>query len=317
MEDGLWYYNFLNTSQFLKERMIKDGLPIGGFRYIKDIIDMRVGMFSYDNLPEGLTSEILETALMFCNKLCFYYSEGLGKWVLARFLPHGDYNEYMKPKFVSVMSLSGSYTFDDIVPYEDIILVKDNRMDIIPFLYINEYIQKISEIENTMSKVMKICSLPLAIVGNKKQATALKLTAKKMGNDDPFIVGDNEITDEVKSFNIEVPVAPLEFYTLRHKYINEARASLGIYSVDEKRERIVTQELLNLNDYSDTVYQESVNERKEWIKKLNEKGLNVVFKETYNQVFKQSVIEAKELAIANAAPEKDKKEDTKDEQSNG
>lgn len=310
-DDGLWYYNFLNTSQFLKERMIKDGIPIGGFRYIKDIIDMRVGMFSYDNLPEGLTSEIIETALMFCNKLCFYYSAGLGKWVLARFIPNGDFNEYMKPKKVRVISISGNTTFGEEVPYEDIILVKDNRMDIIPFLYIHEYIEKIAEIEATMSKVMKICSLPLAIVGNKKQATALKLTAKKMGNDDPFIVGDNEITDEIKSFDITVPVGPIEFYTLRHKYINEARASLGIYSVDEKRERIVTQELLNLNDYSDTVYQESVNERKRWISEFNSKGGNAIFKETYNQVFEQGVKEAKELAIANSAG--DKKEVTKDE----
>ena len=312
MEDGLWYYNFLNTSQFLKERMIKDGYPIGGFRYIKDIIDMRVGMFNYENLPEGLTSEILETALMFCNKLCFYYSSGLGKWVLARFVPNGEFNEYMKPKTVRVMSLSGSYTFGENVPYEDIILVKDNRMDIIPFLYIREYIDKIAEIESTMSKIMKICSLPLAMVGNKKQATALRLAAKKMGTDEPFIVGDNEVIDGLKSFDITVPVGPMEFYTLRHKYINEARASLGIYSVDEKRERIVTQELLNLNDYSDTVYQESVNERKSWVNQMNAKGNNVIFKETYNQVFQQGVKEARELAIANAAPE-DKKEDTKDE----
>ena len=308
---GLSYYNYCNLDNAVKEQMVKSGTPLSGFRYIYDICNTEVAQFSYDNLPEGLTSEILETALLFTNHLCFYNSSALGKWVLCKWIPCGEFNEYYKPTKVNLITISGNVNIASEVPYEDIILVRDNRMDIIPFLVISEYIQKITRIEDVMDKVMTICSLPVGIIGNKKQATALKQMANKMGVKDPFFVGDDTVMDQVRSFDISVPVSPNDFYDLRKKYINECRASQGIYSVDEKRERIVTQELLNLNDFSDTIYQAKVNERKDFVKQMNEKGCNIVFKETYKQVFKQSVNEAKELAIANKAG--DDKGEPKDE----
>ena len=310
---GMCYYNYQNLDQATKECMVKYGFNIAQFRYIYDICNTKVAQFSYGKLPDGLTSEILETSLLFTNHLCFYHSEVFGKWFLCKWIPCGEFNEYYKPTKVNLISLSGNIDIASEVPWEEIILCRDNRMDIIPFLVIAEYIGKIVKIEDTMDKVMTICSLPVAIVGNKKQATSLKQMATKMGVKDPFIVGDDTMTDSVKSFNITVPVSPNEFYDLRKKYINECRASQGIYSVDEKRERIVTQELLNLNDFSDTVYQAMVDERKEFVRQLNEKGCNVEFNETYERVFQQSVDEARALAEANAVEKNEPKAGDKDE----
>ena len=299
-----WYYEYANLSTTVKADMIKGNRFVRDFRYIKDIIDMKISMFDYEDLPdEDLTSEILETALMFNNKLCFYFIPGLQSWKLCKWLPDGDYNEYYKPRFVKLESIVGSVVYATRVPYKDIILVKDNTMDIIPFLVLSEYIAKIKKLEEDMEKVVTIATLPLMVVGNKKQASALKQVAKKLGSSDPFIIGDDMIGDQVKSFGINATVEPAQIYELRHKYINECRASVGIYSVDEKRERIVTQELLNLNDFSDTVYQEAVNERKRFVNQLNAKGCNVKLKEVYKQVFKESVKEAEQLAIANAGGE--------------
>lgn len=298
------YYAYANLGSITKQEMIKQGYPWFTWRYIKDLVDVKVSLFTYDNLPdEDLTSEILETALMFNNRLCFYFVSGLQTWKLCKFIPDGAFNDYYKPEYVNIISLQGNHTYGTHVPYKDIILVKDNTMDIIPFLVMNEYITKIVNIENTIEKVLTLCSLPLGLVGSKKQANALKQVARQMGTKDPFIVGDDMIGD-IKSFAINVPVKPAEVYELRHKYINEARASIGIYSVDEKRERIVTQELLNLNDFSDTTYQEMVNERQRFIKELNARGCNVKLRETYKKVFHESVIEAEQLAIANAGGEK-------------
>lgn len=292
MADNLELYNLINLNGALRESFIRNGLTEGDLRYIKDIVNTRISMFSYDGLPEPLTPQILETALMFMNNLCFYHSTSLGGWILCRYIFGGDFDLYWKPTHVNLLTISG-YPVAYEVPYSDIILVRDNEMDIIPFLPICEYIKKIKHIEDCMDKVLDICSLPLAIVGNKKQANALKVVASKLGHKNPFIIGDDTILDQVKAFDISVPISPTEIYDLKKKYLNECMSSLGIYSVDEKRERIVTQELVNQNDYTDFIYTGALNERTRFINELNSRaGLNIKIIESY-EINRQDEIEEK------------------------
>lgn len=293
-----WYYNFININQAVKEAMVKHGnSSMPDFRYIKDIINTRIGMFTYDNLPKPLTSQILETALMFCNQLCFYYIKEANQWLLCRYVTANAYDYYWKPITVNILALNGAYIASN-VPYEDIILVRDNTMDVIPFLCIEEYIEKITKIEDDMFKMLDISCLPVVIAGNKKSANQLKMIAQKAGNKDPFIIGDDTITDSVHSFNINMPYNPLDVYDLKTKYKNECMASLGIYSVEQKRERIVTQELVNQNDYTDFIYMNAYKERLLFVKLLNKaSNLNVKLNETYEENAQASIDEKHDTAL--------------------
>ena len=61
-------------------------------------------------------------------------------------------------------------------------------------------------------------------------------------------------------------------------------SSLGIYAVDSKRERIVTQELVNQNDYTDFIYMNAKMERERFVKEVNERsGYNIKLVETYTK----------------------------------
>ena len=166
-------------------------------------------------------------------------------------------------------------------------------MDIIPFITINEYICKINKVEQTVFKTLAIASLPIALVANKKMGKQLNEIAKQLGNSNPLIVGDDSLMDIVKGFNIDVPVSPLDIYELKQKYRNECLSSLGIYSVEEKRERIVTQELVNQNDYTDFVYQDAKMERERLVKQLNERdpSLELRLIETYEVNVKETIKE--------------------------
>ena len=197
-------------------------------------------------------------------------------------------------------------------------------MDIIPFICINEYLAKIHRVEETVFKTLSIASLPIALVGNKKMANQLKQTAKNLGNADPFITGDDSMLDAVKGFNIDVPVSPLDIYELKQKYRNECLASLGIYSVEEKRERIVTQELVNQNDYTDFVYQDKKMCREDWIKKINEAdpsleiGLIEEYEVNVKETAQEEAYKAHAVAKADGTYEKNtnpvKPEEGKDKQ---
>ena len=160
-------YDMYNMGQAVRKDMItgKDSFPYD-FKYIKDIVATKVSMFS---IPE-MTDSIIETAILFSPLLCFYKDNNLG-WVLCRYSYSSQRSIYNTPLYVNLIALNGA-PFASEVPYKDIILVRDNRLDICPWIVLEEYISKMKWIEGAMDKVLINATLPGAIIGNKKQASA-------------------------------------------------------------------------------------------------------------------------------------------------
>lgn len=290
-------YDFYNPEQAL-EKFKTMGLPVDILRYVKDIINTRIGMFAYNNLPKGLTSQIVETALMFNNHLCMAYIKGLQEWKLCRYMPTSERDEYNKPIKVNLIALNGNSLASN-VDYEDIIEVRDNSMNILPIMPVVEFIEKIKKIEDDLFITIDLGTLPAVISGNKKQVSQLNVIADKLGikKNGAFIVADGSVTESLKTFNINLPFSPLDIYELRNKYMNECMRSLGIYSVDAKRERIVTQELVNQNDFTDFIYQNAKMERELWVKEYNSRtNSNVELVETYDVNYDDNVDEKARLA---------------------
>ena len=298
-----WYYDFMNLNHAVSKALVNGRLPYE-IHYVKDIMSTSISMFKVKNIERipNLTSQILEMALMFNFNLCTYKHPALG-WILCRYIFGSNFNEYLRPDYVNLVALNGQ-PLAEHVPYSDIVLIRDNSMDIIPFICINEYLGKIHRVEETVFKTLAIASLPIALVANKKMANQLKQVAKNLGNSDPFITGDDSLLDIVKGFNIDVPVSPLDIYELKQKYRNECLSSLGIYSVEEKRERIVTQELVNQNDFTDFVYQDRKMERKRWVDEMNKRdpSLELELIEEYEVNVRENIKDdaAKAHAVAKA-----------------
>lgn len=291
-----WYIDFMNPSYALDKYLHSNDKQPFNFRNMSNIVNTCITMFRYpfdkENFPY-LTSTVLETALMFSSKLCFYHLPSLGGWFLLRYLYDNELNNYNLPTTVSLVTLNG-ITVATNVPYEDIVIVKDNDMDIPRIVPLLEYMQRIDYIEQVNDKVLHNATLPLVLVGNKKQANQLKSLANNIGINSPFVVGDDTVLDQIKSFDISVPINPLDIYDLRRKYTNECMSSIGIYSVEEKRERIVTQELVNQNDYTDFVYMSRLLPRQFAMKELSKRiGKDYKVIETYDLNFRDSVNEEK------------------------
>lgn len=290
-----WYYNFMYPEHAARISALKsESLP--DFRYIDDIIGTRISMVRYEgDLPPGLSSTMLEAFLMFRRNLCMVYSQGLDKIVLGYYeYDTSELNEYFRPDTVRVYTLQGN-TLLGVYKWEDIVLVRDNPLDIPKIFPILNYLDKIVEIEEDLMVLCDHASLPLVLTGSKKQANALREQAKKFGHKHSFIVGDDTIAENVSAYDIKLTINPLDIYDLKNKYKNELLSSLGIYSVEQKRERIVTQELVNQNDYSDFVYYKGINCRNDWIRGMKEKwGKNVRMIETYDENYESSIEELKQ-----------------------
>lgn len=295
-----WYYDFMNPNQALSRALIKEGLMFE-LHYIKDIGSTKISMFRYENISKikDLTSEILETALMFHWNLCFYNSPGLGGWVLCKYRQTDLLNLYMKPNKVDLEYLNGDGLAND-VPYEDIVIVRDNALNIIPFIPMVEYIRKLQSIDNSIFKILNVAALPLAFAGSKKNANSLKLIAKKIVDGEPVIIGDDSLVDSVKAFDMDVKINPLDIYELKTKYKNECLSSIGIYTVEEKKERKIVSEVASQNDFTDHVYQDMKVQRQSFIEELNRRDPSLQLKliETYSLNFDTTVDELKRIAEA-------------------
>lgn len=271
-------FNYYNLEDYLKKNLVGDSTAY--LRWVKDIINTKESMFSYENLPEGLTSEIMETSLMFNNFLCFWKSPVLGL-VLCRYMYGGDFDIYWKPVKVNLLSISGKPIAYD-VPYEDIVLAKDNRMDIIPFLTLSGWISKIMEEEKTLDILVRLVRFPTILTGTREQMQELKALLKKNINCEGFALADKGFKDHIEQYPIQLPAKLQEVYFLMDKYKTMALASIGISGVQEKSERLVKEEVNTSNDFTNFVYEGMYNERKSFVEEANKKfGTSIVLKETY------------------------------------
>lgn len=306
MNDNQCYYNFMNLNEYFNMCKVKGACYSGEYlKWFKNIASTKVSMFSYENLPKGLTSNILEMALLFNNHLCLYKSDMFGV-VLCKYLTGGDYDLYWKPIKVNLIALNGKPIAYN-VPYEDIVLVRDNSFDIPPFLTINGWLDKIIEEEKTLTQIVQLCRLPTLLTGDKAQVASLKQLLKKIGDFEPFAIGSKGYTEHIEQFDVRLTCDPMTIYELMDKYKDLTNASIGIYATDEKRERIVTAEIQANNDEVDFIYNESYEERKRFVDECNSKfGTDIVLKESYVENRREEIdlmreqVEAQEDAKAEA-----------------
>lgn len=274
------YYNFMNLEDCFSQGVLKGHYNGDYLKWFKNIASVSTSMFKYKNLPNELTSEIVERALFFRNKLCFYKTQTLGL-VLCGFIPNGEFNLYWKPTHVNLLALNGTpIAFN--VPYNDIVLVRDNTFDIPPFLTVSSWLEKIQSKEKTLDILVEISRLPTILTGDKEQVAMLKQVIKKVGNFEPFAIASKGFKDNVEQFDIHLPVNLMQLYELMDKYKDLANASIGVYSTDEKRERIVTAEIQANNDEVDFIYNERYEERKRFVEECNKRfGTNIILEESY------------------------------------
>lgn len=273
------YYDFMNQKQLI-DRLQVNGLGIS-FKNLINGVETKIAQFSYEGLEPELPPYVLRTALMFNNKLCFYNSPTFGI-VLCRYLPLGEYDYYWRPTYVQLLALNGK-TIANKVAFKDVVLVKDNNMDIIPFLWLLEYFELMDNVENTILKDIELLKLPAIFKGNEKMITSINSLINKAMNFKPFAVSDKMGNDTFEMFNIQLPVSPEELLALYKNYKNLMLESIGISGTEtQKKERLLVGEVESQSEYKNYKYIDFKNCQLEWIEQYNKKfNKNVKLIESY------------------------------------
>lgn len=291
--------NYFDFYQNYKTALAKLGIDEKlHFRDLYNIVSLKVSMFKYEDLPsKSLLSENVETALLFSNHLCWAKISATQEVVLCRYNQVGEWDIYANPTQVNLIAFNGANLGTQ--NWEDIVLFKDNPIDTIPYLMIKEYVDIINETENTLMVNMNTLRLPLMFICSpQNKATVNAFLTKMKRADATAVICDKSFANNIQTADIKIPISPLDIYEIRNKYKQELLVSLGIYAVDEKRERLVTAEVSSRNDYADLIYTMLIDSRRQSIEKVNKKfGTNIKIVESYDTVekdkFEETYITAK------------------------
>ncbi len=273
--------DFYNLSSYISKEKIKQEGNIW-LSYLKDVLSIRLDFFIYENLPELLTTQILETALMFRTNLCFAKIEYINQIVLCNYVVNSDMNIYGKPNKVNLISFNGK-TLQENVNYNDIVLVLDNKLDIPPFISLDEKIRRLVKIVNSFNNALFYNDIPAIFTAPKEMVTMIEKIFKATELQKKIVVADNS-TFEVKKFDIKQNLKLSELIDYYNFVKNEMYNAMGIQTQIFKKERTNQEEISSNNDLCNAVYQSMLENRQEFIKNVNDKfELNIKLKENIYQ----------------------------------
>ena len=262
-------YNLTNLNSTINKLLIKD-IGSVSFRDLKNFVDTRVKMFSYKGLPNDLPPRVVRLALTFGNCMCFYKSNLYGI-IFCRYVPTNVFTKYILPEYVDLYMLNGKL-IESRVPYKDIVVVRDNELDIPPILWLNEYFTMQHNVENTLIKNLEVLKLPAVFSGNEKSVSTFKNIIKKAMDFDPFAVADINTADAFKQFNIELPVKLDEYISVYKNYKNMALESIAISGTEtQKKERLLVGEVESQEEYVNIIYSNAKQEQLDWIADYNKR----------------------------------------------
>ena len=289
-------FNFYNPD-VLFDMMRVNGYGID-FRYLKDYVNTKISMFKYKNLPKGLNSRILETALCMKAFLCFFKNSVYPEGILCQWRPVGNYNEYWMPETVELVTFTNKPIAT--VKFEDIVQVRDNTMGIVPIITICQYIDKITMVETTLMKNMKQARIPAIFTGSKEQVATFNKMIQKAETNDAFAIADGKMAEAFNQYNMVFPIQPESLIEIMKNYMNWCQSSFGIYGTgSQKRERMLTGEVQSQNDFVDMIYQDELDCRKEFIEECNEKfGWKIEIVESYKEYTEEHIKLSQAFAVA-------------------
>lgn len=292
-------YNLTNMTSTINKLLHKD-LGNIHFRDLKNYIDTKVSMFSYEGLEEDLPPRVVRMALTFSNCLCFYNSSTYGI-IFCRYIVKNVYTKYLLPQFVDLMMLNGKMIATN-VPYKDIVVVRDNTLDIPPILWLNEYFNLQHNVENTLNKNLDLLKLPAVFTGNEKSVSTFKKLINDAMSFKPFAVADVNASESFKQFNIDMPAKLDEYVSIYKNYKNLALESIGISGTEtQKKERLLVGEVESQGEYVNIIYSNFKRTQLDWIDEYNKKfNKNVKLIERLEQYrdakFERELEETEQLA---------------------
>lgn len=191
--------------------------------------------------PFERLSEYIEYLLYYYGQ-CLIAKEGKS-WIILRCTPLG------KPDDTGLPTKFQTYTWNGekakIYNYSDVIWIKNNTYCIPTSFWIWKYCDRIAHIERVMDINIDAQKTPYIIETTPEMQFSVKNLFKKIKEMSEVIFTNSAaggIREKVKVLDLNAPYLVDKLYAQKQNEFNDALNFIGINTIDEKRERLITGE---------------------------------------------------------------------------
>lgn len=242
--------------------------------YYYRLQEIAINMFEWVNLPETVSERFLELTLCEYGTAVYFNDETIGDLALT-VMVGGPLDVYRIPTMRRAYANNG---YQRELNPSDSVLIYNNYLHTPSMLTILLYARRLYEIERSIDVNVKAQKTPIFIACDEEQRLTLKNLYKDYDGNEPVIFGvRNFDLNNIKSVGTGAPFVADKLNVLKKQIWNEAMTIFGVENSNtEKRERLVTDEVVsNLGSIQAHRYV-MLNSRREAAKKINKMfGTNI------------------------------------------
>ena len=208
--------------------------------YYKKFQRLLMTMFTWENLPDGISSRFIEDKL-FNNGMLIFFKSQMGFYVIAQATPIG-LNDYEEPIGYNAWGIN---KIKEYVKPSDCVVIWNDIFRESSVGNVNFFAKRLGNILKTMDVNLEQLKNPTLVVCPENLKESAKSVMSDKTNGIPYIYVSDKFQDmvSVTSLDMHVKDNTASLNTLRKEIQNEALTHFGVNNVNVvKAERLVTSE---------------------------------------------------------------------------
>lgn len=258
--------------------------------YFYRLKELAISMFDWKGLPSSVDPRYIELTLFDNNCAVYFRDEVMGDLCL-NCLPQSMLNVYGDP--IKRRAYSKYNKYQRQLSDKDSVIIWNNYLRISSYNAVDLFARRLYNLDRIIDVNCNAQKTPMMVTANEQQRMTMINLYKEYDGNQPFIFGDKMLDqNSLKVLNTGAPYVADRVYEMKRNLWNEALNYLGISAVNDKRERMVTQEAMMAQGDNISARYSRLRSRQEAVERINKMfgtSISVDYAADYQEVEEDEV----------------------------
>lgn len=235
--------------------------------YFYRLKELAISMFDWKGLPSTIDPRYIELGLFENNCMVYFKDEVMGDLCL-NCLPQSMMTVYGDP--IKRRAYSKYNNYQKELSDKDSVIIWNNYLRMNSYNAIDLFARRLYNLDRVIDVNCNAQKTPVLVTANEQQRMTMINLYKEYDGNQPFIFGDKMLDqNSLKTLNTGAPYVADRLYEMKRNLWAEALNYLGINAVQDKRERLVTQEAIMAQGDTISARYSRLRSRQEAAEKIN------------------------------------------------
>lgn len=268
-------------SEFRDSLLLNNASEIDFLERMKKIA---LSMFDWVELPDTMNARYLEMCLYYKGQAGLLYDENYG-FINTQVADSGYINIYGLPTKLNCYSYRYNEVRDLYVPNttsekdKEVILVMNNYERIPTASSVQLFAYRLAEAQRTADVNMKAQRTPILITTDQKQEFSMRKLYEQYDGNTPVIYADRNANinlEAIRAIKTDAPFIANQIMDYQREIWNQFLTFMGLQNLNEKKERLISNEVDSNNELVNLNLQSFLIPRKKACEEFNQKfGTNI------------------------------------------